>query len=567
MPTISFDDLIPPQNRQQKSAISFDDLIPAEKPSNGIADTVDAFGRGAANMAGLGFMDEVGAAARYAGGKIFPWQPEVTYDQALAEVRGDDKRLAEEHPVADIAGKVTGAVGLGTGLARAGLSPTSRAIDAGAGLARTTAASALEGGALGAVQGAGDSEGELVDRAENAAYGLAGGAAIGGFTPAVMSVAGSLARKAVSPFLTNPERTRAVESLAREGIETTAGQRVGSDGLRYAESEIGGQTARELVERQSEQFTAAALRRAGITANRATPEVIDDAFRSIGQQFDDLAARNNLVPDNQLAQDMGDVWRQYASMTPENARVPAVWENLQDIGRRLQQGPLEGGAYQAARSRLDRLARKSYNDPQLQQAFYGLRNALDDGMERTLSVSNPADVGLWREARNSWRNMLVLEKAATSAGENAANGLISPSALRNATVSTHGRRNYARGQGDFAELARSGEAIMKPMPNSGTAGRLNAQNVGLGLAGLAGAGAGTTTGDPTTAAIAGIAGLLAPRTAGRMMMSQPVQRYLSNQSAAAFLRLKPMERKIAQLLMNIAPSEEADDAGRLLLGR
>lgn len=567
MPTISFDDLIPPQNRQQKSAISFDDLIPAEKPGNGFADTVDAFGRGAANMAGLGFMDEVGAAARYAGGKIFPWQPEVTYDQALAEVRGDDKRLAEEHPVADIAGKVTGAVGLGTGLARAGLSPTARVIDAGAGLNKVAAASALEGLSLGAIQGAGDAEGGIADRAGNAVYGGIGGAAFGAGIPYLMAGTGALARKIASPFLTNPERTRAVESLAREGIETTAGQRVGSDGLRYAESEIGGQIARELAERQGEQFTAAALRRAGITANRATPEVIDDAFRSIGQQFDDLAARNNLVPDGQLAQDLGDVWRQYASMTSETNRVPAVWENLQDIGRRLNQGPLDGAAYQAARSRLDRLARSSARDPQLQEAFYGLRGALDDAMERTLSVKNPADMGLWREVRNNYRNMLVLEKAATSAGENAANGLISPSALRNATVSTHGRRNYARGQGDFAELARSGEAIMKRMPNSGTAGRLNAQNIGLGLAGLAGAGAGTTTGDPTTAAIAGIAGLLAPRAAGRMMMSQPVQRYLSNQTMSALLRMKPEVRKIAMLLMNIGPSDEADDAGRLLLGR
>jgi hypothetical protein len=370
----------------------------------------------------------------------------------------------------------------------------------------------------------------------------------------------------VSPFLTNPERTAAVQSLANEGVQTTAGQQTGSNALRYAEGEIGGQAARNTYDRQGEQFTSAALRRTGTTADRATPEVIDDAFNRIGGNFDDLAARNQLHPDTQLAQDLGGTYRDYASLVPESQRAPIVLDTIRDIGSTLNNGPLDGAAYQAARSRLDRAARGAGNDPQLSQALYGVRNSLDDAMERSIAANNPADTGAWQDARRQYRNMLVVEKAATGAGENAAQGLISPSALRNATVTGQGRRAYARGQGDFADLARSGEAVMKPLPNSGTAGRLNAHNLGVGLAGLAGAGAGTATGDPKAAIVGALAGFAAPRVVGAAMMNPMVQRYLANQVGQG-IRMTPQTMAVVNALANFQGSNEAPDVGSLLLGR
>jgi hypothetical protein len=135
---------------------------------------------------------------------------------------------------------------------------------------------------------------------------------------------------------------------------------------------------------------------------------------------------------------------------------------------------------------------------------------------------------------------LTIEKAATGAGENAALGLISPSALRNATINTQGRRNYARGSGDFAELARAGEALLKPLPNSGTAGRLRAQNMGAMMPTLLGAGAGgaygASSGDGFINTLLGMAaGAAAPRMLGSVMMSGPGQRYLTNQALAGSL--------------------------------
>lgn len=533
---------------------------------SGLINTIDAYGRGVAKMAMLGFGDEIGAAADYAGSHVLPWREAKTYDQALQDVRQGDRSLAEAHPVADAVGGLTGAVGLGAGMVRAGLSPTAKAINSGRGLAGVSVASGAEGAALGAIQGAGDAEGGATDRAAEAGYGALGGGLTGVALPSILQGAGYVAKRAISPFVSSPERMAAVSTLAREGVDTTAGQKTGSDALRYAEAEIGGRKAADMVDRQGEQFTRAALKRAGISANRATPDVIDSAFNTIGKKFDDLASRNQIVPDAKLARDLGDSVKEYFSLVPESQRAPIIMEMIRDIGARLSAGPLEGAAYQSARSRLDRLARSAARDPQLQQALYGIRNALDDGMQRSIAASkNTADLGAWQVARKQYRNLLTIEKASTAAGEKAAQGIISPSSLRNATVTSQGRRNYARGSGDFAALARAGESVMKPMPNSGTAGRLNAQNLGLGLAGLIGAGAGTATGDPMNALVGAGAGLMAPRMAGRVMMSPTMQKYLANQLATN-VHWTPAQRAQVMEFLNITQGGEAPSFGRAILG-
>lgn len=506
-----------------------EDTAPATvDATGGVTGSIDAFGRGVANAASLGFGDEVAAGARWLGGKILPWQDNVTYDEALDEVRNSDKAVAAEHPVANIAGNITGAVGLGAGVVKAGLSPTAAVANRGGGLLATSGASALEGAALGAAQGFGQGEG-VDDRVSKATTGGIVGGLIGGALPGVVSGATNAVRRAVSPVSTSPARQSLVNTLEREGIDVTAGQATGNNTLRYAESEIGGQAAQDIAERQGEQFTRAALSRAGISADRATPDVIDDAFRRIGQNFDDLAARNTLVPDKQLQTDLVDTWRNYMSVTPSSARAPVVAETMKDVNSVLKNGgALDGKAYQSLRSRLDRAARGN-RDPELANTLRDFRSSLDDAMERSIAARNPNDLGGWREARNQYRNMLVLEQAATGAGENAAAGIISPSALRNATVSKQGRRNYARGSGDFAELARAGEGVMKAMPQSGTAPRTAVRALGASVPTLLGAGAGGAAGGGMGAVAGAVAGAAIPQVVGKMMMTPTGQAYLRNQ--------------------------------------
>lgn len=360
----------------------------------------------------------------------------------------------------------------------------------------------------------------------------------------------ALARRAVTPFPASPERLKATQTLAKEGVTVTAGQKTGSNALRYAESEIGGAKAADVMGRQGEQFTAAILKRAGINANRATPEVIDDAFSTIGKQFDDLALRNTMKADPQFVTDLRQTFSEYASMVPDNARAPIVKDMATDIVKTVQQqGGLSGEAYQAFTSRLGRAARAAKADPQLSQALSGIKETLDDAMERTIQAVNPQDAGAWSAARRNYRNLLVIEKAATGAGENAAQGIISPSQLRNATVQ-QGRRAYARGKGDFADLARAGEAVMKPLPNSGTAGRTAVRNLGMGSGGLLGAGIGTaaTGGNPLGAMAGAALGTAVPAVAGRAMMSRPGQALLGNQLAG---RGQILDHRYAAILSQI----------------
>lgn len=353
-------------------------------------------------------------------------------------------------------------------------------------------------------------------------YARVAGAVAGGLAPAA-------GQRLITPLPANAERQAAVNTLRNEGVtDLTAGQATGRKGLQYFESEMGGGAAANMQERQAEQFTRAALRRAGEDAPRATPEVVDNAFSRIGQQFDDLAARTNVRLDLPLGNEMVRIERTYQQLVPPNARAPVVADTIRDIGQAAAQtgGVMDGATYQALRSRLDRAGRASIRDPQLSQALFDLRGAIDDAMARSLTNAN--DRMAWRTARREYRNMLVIEKAATAAGENAAQGLISPSALRNATVSSQGRRNYARGQGDFSDLARSAEAVMKPLPNSGTAPRLAAQTMGAGL----GAVLGGSLGGAMEGGLGAVAGTVIPRIAGRAAVSAPVRNYLGNQLLA-----------------------------------
>jgi hypothetical protein len=125
--------------------------------------------------------------------------------------------------------------------------------------------------------------------------------------------------------------------------------------------------------------------------------------------------------------------------------------------------------------------------------------------------------------------MLVIEKAVTGAGEGAAAGLISPAKLRQYTVTKQGARKYARGQGDFSGLGHAGNEAMTPLPNSGTAGRLSAQNLGIPWSSIVGGGVGYGAGESSGGLWGAAAGALLPRAAGRLATSKLGRKYLANQ--------------------------------------
>lgn len=242
--------------------------------------------------------------------------------------------------------------------------------------------------------------------------------------------------------------------------------------------------------------------------------------------FDQLSARNHLEGDTRLGSDLSNAERQYHTLTPPSDRAPIVADTIRDIGDAIANngGILQGDAYQALRSRLSAAARGTSDMP-LSHALSDVTESLDDAMERSIARNNPNDTGGFQRARRQYRNMLVIERAAAGAGEQTAQGLISPAQLTSATKQVMGKRAYARGQGDFAQLSRAGQAVLLPLAQSGTAPRENIMHF-LQLAGLLG---GEHAGGAAGVGLAALGGLLGPIAAGRALLSRPVQGYLRNQ--------------------------------------
>lgn len=334
-----------------------------------------------------------------------------------------------------------------------------------------------------------------------------------------------VARRIVTPNPMTAERRTVVDALKREGVKTTAGQQTGSKALRYLESELGGGKAANIMEAQAEQFTKAAAAKAGIKADRLTPDVMDNAFRSIGSKFDDLVSRTDIPLDAKLQDDLLDAVTEYQSVaaTPAGA-AEQIMGRVSDLATK-NNGILSGEAYKNVSSEIARYMRSAGADPALKEALRTMKDALDNAVERGLSGDL---LKQWRGARNEYRNLLVLEDAVSKGGERAAEGLLSPSQFRQSVLAKQGKRNYVRGEGDFAELARAGEAVMKALPDSGTASRSAARSLYTGIPGAIGAGIGSP-GGPMGAIVGALLGAGVPYAAGRALLSRPVQAYLVNQ--------------------------------------
>lgn len=351
--------------------------------------------------------------------------------------------------------------------------------------------------------------------------------------------AGGIVPRAVSPNPVDATRQALVRNLENEGVTAlTAGQRTGSRPLQWFESAtqdtpLSGGRAAERMTTQREQFTRAALRRAGENAPRATPDVIDGAFTRIGNEFGALAQRNNMRADQRLVNDFSAAMNDYNNLVPQTLRAPVVEDTIRGVADAVRQngGTLTGDIYQAFRSRLDRMRRQSLQDPQLSRTLGDLRDALDDAMERSISRT---DARAWRTARTQYRNLLTIEKAMGGAGELTAQGLLSPSQLRTAAKNQN-KRSYSRGTDELSNLARAGEAIMKPLPQSGTGPRTAAQNVMSGM----GAVAGGTVGNIPGAVAGAFAPMVLQGMFARGLMSRPMQAYLANQRAAGYMAGRP----------------------------
>lgn len=337
-------------------------------------------------------------------------------------------------------------------------------------------------------------------------------------------------QKLVSPYGgADPARLKAARYLEGQGVPVSAGQKVGSETLRRQEGFT--DAGQDLIRRQQEAFTAAAMKSAGSTHRLATPEAMADTARQIGGMFDRALSGVKVQPGSALTSRLRAAEAAYRWRTPASGRVPVLSEILAKVKNAAKaRQPIDGRDVAAWRSALGRLSTNP--DAGTREAAVRGIEALDAATAGAMrGAGRAADARTLAQARTYWRNFLAVQKAVSGAGEAAASGIVTPSALRGA-VSGQGRAAYAQGKrGDLGELARAGERILKPLPTSGTAENLRALMTTQGPVAALGAFIGGTASGGAGAALGAIAGAAAPGIIRGAKMTGPGQAYLANQIA------------------------------------
>jgi hypothetical protein len=344
--------------------------------------------------------------------------------------------------------------------------------------------------------------------------------------------ASALAGKAISPNASHaPEASREayagqVARLEQEGIPVSAGERADSRGLRIAEDELNP----EHYKAKNEAVTRAATR---VVPGFETPVInhgaggtIDTMLHTTGRRFDDLSARNTLVPDAGMGVDIMNLRREFTRnpnlydagvVKAVDGEANALRDAFATSMRQTGQPALTGAQYQRLRSSVNTAARTTEN-PQKAQALHEFVSILDDGMERSIARTNPADAGAWGAARRDYKNALVIEDAGKSSRAAGSVNYITPASLESAAAKVYGRRAHERGYDPF-DWAPAAKSVLKVEPNSGTAHRTHVSDYITGVTRAVGAGAGFAAGHAVGGGSeGGVAGLLLGQDAGARLV-------------------------------------------------
>ncbi len=364
----------------------------------------------------------------------------------------------------------------------------------------------------------------------------------------------NVAARTITPAPADPVRAQAVRTLEQNGVNAiTAGQRTGNERVRWIEDATamvpgGGGRATAMQNQAADQFTVAALRRAGIQAERATPDVMDQAFRAIGNEYDNLGRNiQNVRTSPGFIQSMQGAVREYERRTPQASQIPLVQEMAGEIMQRAAQGGLPGDVFMGFRSNLARERRALKNNPDAANAVGRMIEALDAQMVRGMPRGQQQQTAAYlRNLNERYRNMLTIEDAASRAGEAATAGVITPANLRMA-VKGQSKRSYATGRHPMADLARAGAQVITPLRSSGTAERSFAQGVvgAPSSVGSAIAGGVASGGDPVITALSALGPWAAKAATARGIMSGPAQNYFANQRIPSQIPPQDMNRLLS----------------------
>lgn len=507
-----------------KSRISFDDLIPNGGHGQSVA--ADA----AKSLAGGAAQGIVGLPGLVLGdaqnlGKAAPWAPQRSMLDALLEKAGIS-HLPTSQDFVDKAGEYVPEIkyqpqtDIGKVAHTVGEFLPGSVMGGGGGMARNAMRFGVAPGVVS------EGLGQATEGTAAEPYARAVGGVLGAMAgPRLANIPGRM----VSPMLTRPEIAGHVALLEKEGIPLTAGQKTGSKALQWAEATaadlpFASKSAADINAEQGAALNRAFTKRMGYEA----PNMGDAEWQAARDRFSNpqsglypqLTSRNTLKMDQQLLGDVGQAVGDYMQKTTPATRDPWITKVVKDLGDLRQSGgTIPGQQYQGLRSELEKEASLADRTGKGREAaaMRGIKSALDQAMSRSIS---PQDAALWQKTNQEYAALKTLENAAKGAGEQNAMGYISPQRVRGETAKRTSA--YLQGKSELGNIAQAAEAVMKPLPNSGTAQRGFYQKMFT-------PGAGAYLGHLLAGGIPGaVAGAAAPAVAGRVLLSKPVQKYLAN---------------------------------------
>lgn len=345
-----------------------------------------------------------------------------------------------------------------------------------------------------AAQGAGFAGIQPVGTEDSRAGNMLAGGALGAVGQGIASGGSRLAQGMVSRL---DDTSRGLAQTADDiGMRLSAGELSRNPGVRNIASQLGrlpfsGERARAAANQQA--FNRAVGETFGAQADEITPDVFAAAKSALGSQFDDLTARNALVADDALVNQLRSIADEAERLgTADSARM--VRGQIDDLLKKVDaNGMIPGRAFREFDTALGQRL-KGGGDP----AFYlgRVRDAVRGAMDNSIS---PADRQAWRAVRQQYANLKTVEPLVAKAET----GDISPALLMGRTTADKaGKARMAAGRGgDLGELARVGQRFLKKAPDSGTADRLA---VNLGVLGTVGGAQGIGLITPEQSALAAL---------------------------------------------------------------
>ena len=325
-----------------------------------------------------------------------------------------------------------------------------------------------------------------------------------------------IAGKITSPFGgANPELVKATTRGRELGLNPSAGQSVGSTGLRALENTL---TA---TDDQLNTLSKLALRTTGSKAPHLTREALRQIDDELGKRFDDILGGIDIIPSpatTRRAMDAVDDYTDFAGSDPVGL-IKNVANQIRAAATSNTPKPISLETLKKWRTQLGFLL--DSDDPAKQLAARNLRDVINQATDESLIAAGRAgDVAELAKVRTQWWNLLGLKKAAAGAGQGVRLGTVTPEKLRQAVIRTQGEEAISMGRGtDLADLAHTAEASIPSVPTVLSGGQRSLSPETMAAA------AGLASG--------GLPGLLAGGAAavgGRAVVNNPlVQWYLRNQ--------------------------------------